>query len=395
MRSNAVWARRVSTAPWPIIVFSHLRWDFVYQRPQQILSRLAPRRQVLFVEEPMQASSPLRVEVTFPVRNVMRCVPMGAGTERTLDARQVAKLTPLLHSLLRGVGHHRHMAWLYSPMALPLALALEPASIVYDCMDELSAFDGAPPTMIARETELFGVADVVFTGGPSLFRAKRERHPRVHCFPSSVDAEHFRKAGPARAAGRSPRLGFYGVLDERLDRDLVAAVAARRPNWHFDLVGPVVKIDPSLLPRAANIHYPGSRSYQALPSLVAEWDVCLLPFALNAATRFISPTKVLEYMAAERPIVSTPITDVAEPYADVVRIARSPDEFVAACTAALEEGPVERQGRTARMREIVAATSWDDTVARMSGIIDALALSKGESPWPDTTRSSSAPALPA
>ncbi len=381
------------TSTWPLVVYSHLRWNFVYQRPQHVLSRLARHRQVYFVEEPNRTDAPLRMEVSAPAPNVLRCVPTGAVDVPTFDGRgQDAQIGALIRDLLAGGRHDEHVAWLYTPMAVPLALSLQPSAIVYDCMDELSAFAGAPPALLEREHDLFTVADLVFTGGPSLYRAKRDRHPSVHCFPSSVEVEHFRKAGPAPQRRQAPRLGFYGVLDERLDRELVGAVAAARPDWQIEIVGPVVKIDPASLPRATNLRYPGPTDYAGLPGLLANWDACLMPFAINEATRFISPTKVLEYMAAERPIVSTPITDVAEPYGDVVRIARTADEFIAACAAALAEDVDERTRRTARMREIVAATSWDHTVARMGQLIDALTTDKGEPQWQSTIRSSSAPA---
>ena len=379
---------------WSIVVYSHLRWNFVYQRPQHVLSRLARHGGIFFVEEPIRSAGSPRIEVTFPTPNLIRCVPTGDFEEPPFGASQVDAIAPLLRRILQNLRAGRHVAWLYTPMALPLATRLEPEAIVYDCMDELTGFAGAPAGLAAREAELFAVADLVFTGGQSLYRAKREHHPAVHCFPSSVEVDHFRRAG-SRPGGRPPRLGFYGVLDERLDRDLVAAVAAARPDWHFDVVGPVAKIDPSTLPRAANIHYPGPRDYAALPDVIAEWDVCLMPFALNAATRFISPTKVLEYMAAERPIVSTPITDVAEPYGDVVWIARDADQFTSACEAALGESAPEWEGRKSRMREIVAGTSWGRTVGDMHGLIRAVMQrkTKGESSWnDDTTRSSSAPA---
>jgi UDP-galactopyranose mutase len=384
----------MSNVEWPIVVYSHLRWNFVYQRPQHVLSRLARHRRVVFVEEPIPSERQPRVEVSFPAPNVLRCVPNGSFTAASFEDEQQAVIAPLLERILTGHGYDRHVAWLYTPMAAGLARALDPAVVVYDCMDELSAFAGAPPGLIARENELFAMADLVFTGGPSLYGAKRERHPNVHCFPSSVDVAHFATA-LVRSARPGPRLGFYGVLDERLDRDLVAAVAAARPEWHIDLVGPVVKVDPASLPQAPNLHYPGARDYKDLPREIANWDVCLMPFAMNEATRFISPTKVLEYMAAERPIVSTPITDVAEPYGDVVQIAATPAEFVAACDAALSESPAARERRTRRMREIVAATSWHNTVAGMAALIDDATHRKGESRWQDTTRSSSALAQPA
>ena len=384
----------MSNVEWPIVVYSHLRWNFVYQRPQHVLSRLARRRRVLFVEEPIPSAAAPRVEVSFPAPNVLRCVPTGRFTTATFDEEQHQTIAPLVARILSTNGYDRHVAWLYTPMAVGLARALEPAVVVYDCMDELSAFAGAPRGLIAREDALFALADLVFTGGPSLYRVKRERHPHVHCFPSSVDVAHFATA-LARSERLGPRLGFYGVLDERLDRELVAAVATARPEWQIDLVGPVVKIDPASLPRASNLHYPGARDYKDLPREITNWDVCLMPFAINEATRFISPTKVLEYMAAERPIVSTPITDVAEPYGDVVRIAATPDEFVAACDAALAESAAARERRTRRMREIVASTSWHNTVAGMAALIDDATHRKGEAGWRDTTRSSSALAQPA
>jgi UDP-galactopyranose mutase len=231
--------------------------------------------------------------------------------------------------------------------------------------------------LLQRETALLGIADLVFTGGPSLYQAKRERHANAHCFPSSVDAAHFGKAldrsisHPAQGAAGRPRLGFYGVIDERFDIDLLTALADARPHWQLVMVGPVVKIDPASLPQRSNIHYLGQQSYDALPQFLAGWDVCLLPFALNESTRFISPTKVLEYMAAELPIVSTPITDVAVPYGHVVAIADSHEQFIAACDAALAMTPEQTASMIDTMRAIVAGTSWQVTAERMRALIES------------------------
>jgi len=328
-------------------------------------------------------------------------------------------LVSLLNDLLDAENLRRHVAWLYTPMAVPLARILAPTTVVYDCMDELSAFLGAPPTMLQREAALLEWADVVFTGGPSLHRAKKHRHRNVHCFPSSIDVAHFRRAlepgaaAPDQAGLPRPRLGFYGVIDERLDRDLVAAIADAHPEWQIVLVGPVVKIDPATLPRRANVHYLGQRDYDDLPGYLAGWDVCLLPFAHNDATRFISPTKTLEYMAAERPIVSTSIRDVAEPYRDVVYLGDGPEGFVGACERAVAVTPSERAGLAMTMRRILERTSWNATVRDMDALIaDAVRLrgagstrtattgptsaadttTKGEPPWRLATPSSSAPA---
>jgi UDP-galactopyranose mutase len=361
-----------------IVVFSHLRWNFVYQRPQHLISRLAARRPVLFIEEPeLDPEAPARWERSSPHPNVTILKPHTAIEARGFHADQLPALEPLIAELAVELADTTFIAWLYTPMALPLAEALGPDAIVYDCMDELSLFLGAPPELLSREAALLECADVMFTGGPSLFRAKQARHPNVHCFPSSVDAAHFRQArhGIAEADDQvripHPRLGFYGVIDERLDLPLLDAVAQARPGWHIVLVGPVVKIDPASLPRRPNIHYFGQRSYDDLPRYLAGWDVCLLPFARNDATRFISPTKTLEYMAAELPIVSTPITDVAEPYGDIVYLGSTPGEFLEACHAALAAGADERAERAGQMRRVLAGTSWDVTVAAMEKLLAA------------------------
>jgi UDP-galactopyranose mutase len=357
-----------------LVVFSHLRWDFVFQRPQHLMSRLAEYWRVWFVEEPVPSDAPgWIIDAVAP--NVLVCRPRTGRSEPGFASPQAERLIPLVRSLLEAHGVRRPVVWLYTPLATPLLAAVPASAVVYDCMDELSAFLNAPPELLARETELLDAADVVFTGGPSLYRAKRSRHPAVHCFPSSVEVEHFARArvcaeAEDQAALPRPRLGFYGVIDERLDTALIDTVARRRPDWQLVMVGPVVKIDPASLPRRPNIAYVGMRSYEALPSYLAGWDVCLLPFARNEATRFISPTKTLEYMAAELPIVSTPIEDVAEPYGRIVYLGGTPDEFVAACEQALGAGVLEREARATRARAVLRGTSWDDTARRMRDLLD-------------------------
>lgn len=362
----------------PIVVFSHLRWNFVYQRPQHLLSRLAALGPVLLIEEPeLDEVNPPRWERSVPEPGVTVFRPRTAVREPGFHPAQLAVLGPMLEELRPEAGPEP-IAWLYTPMALPLAQRLDPVLTVYDCMDELSMFLGAPPELVQCEADLMAVADLMFTGGPSLFRAKRTRHPNVHCFSSSVDAAHFGTAVPGGPAEEPedqrglphPRLGYYGVIDERLDLPLLAGLADAHPEWQLVLVGPVVKIDQASLPRRPNIHYLGQRTYAELPGYLAGWDVCLLPFARNDSTRFISPTKTLEFMAAERPIVSTPITDVAEPYGHIVYLGDTPEAFIRACEAALSAGPGERDGRTASMRDVLAQTSWDATAAAMVSLME-------------------------
>jgi protoporphyrinogen oxidase/glycosyltransferase involved in cell wall biosynthesis len=358
-----------------IIVFCHLRWDFVFQRPQHLLSRLAQHYRVLVVEEPQYHDGASFMQQTEVAPNVTICQPHTPVQAHGFHDDQI----PLLRSLVAQIVPEDEdpIAWFYTPMALPLLPELHARLVVYDCMDELAAFKNSPKQLLQRETALLKVADLVFTGGPSLYEAKKERHASAHCFPSSVDVGHFEQAMErARAhadqeALPHPRLGFYGVIDERFDPSIVAAMAAAHPEWQIVLVGPVVKIDPATLPQAPNIHYMGQRTYAELPQFLAGWDVCLMPFALNEATRFISPTKVLEYMAAQLPIVSTRITDVAKPYGHIVAIADTPEQFIAACERALAMNADEQAALAAQMRAVVSATSWNKTADHMRELMNS------------------------
>ncbi len=357
-----------------IITFSHLRWDFVYQRPQHLLSRLASRHRVVFIEEPLFADDP-HWEYHRPEPNLLVCRPFTPSHALGFHDEQLPHLRGLVAELIAGERLDDYLLWFYTPMALPLGNGLKPLAVVYDCMDELSAFLQAPPALLEREAQLLAQADLVFTGGPSLYRAKKDRHPSVHCFPSSVDAKHFAAAANGmqeaddQAALAHPRLGYFGVIDERFDAPLLHSLALAHPEWQLAMVGPVVKIDPASLPRLPNIRYFGQRSYQQLPSYLKGWDVCLLPFARNQSTKFISPTKTLEYMAAGKMIVSTPITDVAEPYGEIVYLGATPDEFIQACERALAASPEERAARQQKMRGVLSRTSWDATADRMEGLL--------------------------
>jgi UDP-galactopyranose mutase len=278
----------------------------------------------------------------------------------------------LLPGLVAREGLTDYTAWFFSPMFLPAIDRLHPALVVYDAMDELSLFKDGLPVIVERERALLPRTDVVFTGGVSLGRAKARLHPNVHPFPSGVETEHYRRAldpgtvVPADLAPISgPRLGYVGVIDERLDLDLLDGLAAARPDWSVVLVGPVRKIAAAALPRRPSLHYLGQKAYRDLPAYVKGFDVCMMPFALNAATRFISPTKTLEYMAAHKPIVSTPVADVVAAYRGVVRIASGAPAFAAEIRAALRETGAARAVRVAAEREILARSSWDAIAARM------------------------------
>jgi UDP-galactopyranose mutase len=364
-----------------IVCLSHLRWDFVFQRPQHLLSRAARDGRVFYVEEPVFEDGPARLRISgrdSGVQVVVPVLPHGATADEQVDQQR-----RMVAALVRGHALDDAVLWYYTPMALPFTNNLTAQAVVYDCMDELSAFAGAPQRLRDLEQELFARADVVFTGGQSLYEAKRTRHANVHAFPSSVDVAHFVTARtwtsepPDQQSIGRPRIGVFGVIDERMDYELLRGVAAARPSWHLVLIGPTAKIDPATLPRAANLHYLGPKSYAELPQYISCWDVAMLPFARNEATRFISPTKTPEYLAAGRPVVSTSIRDVVRPYGQqgLARIADTPEEFVAAVEAALEEDANER---IRAADAFLTHTSWDGTWTRMRQAIDrAIELKAG------------------
>ncbi len=364
-----------------LVCLSHLRWYFVYQRPQHLMSRFARERRVFFFEEPLAAEDEdvPRLDVRRTEEGVVVAVPrLPAGLDLS-DAERIQG--ELLEALLREHAVEQFVAWYWTPMALGYSADLEPLAIAFDCMDELSLFKGASPLLLEREAELISRADVMFTGGMSLYEHKRALHPNVHGVPSSVDVEHFSAARlpqpdpPDQAALPHPRLGFFGVIDERFDVELLREAARARPGWHWVMLGPVAKIDPADLPRAANIHWLGGKQYRELPRYLAGWDVGVMPFARNDATRFISPTKTPEFLAAGLPVVSTSIRDVVTPYEELglVCIADTPDRFVSCVERLLAH---DRAAHHARADRFLASTSWDRTWARVKTLLDGATPSR-------------------
>jgi UDP-galactopyranose mutase len=358
-----------------VVCFSHLRWGFVYQRPNHLMSRCARSRRVLFFEEPVFDAVTPRTTMSRVSARLTTVVPhLRPGTP---PAEAVRAQRAMIDELAARLDLRRPAAWLYTPMAVDVACQLEPSVVVYDCMDELAAFDGAPADLPAKERQLFARADLVFTGGSSLYEAKRRHHPRVFAFPSSVDAAHFATAAHGLPAPDdqsdipSPRLGFFGVLDERLDRALLARMADAHPEWHVVMIGPVAKIDPASLPDRPNLHYLGPKTYDELPAYLGGWDVAIMPFALNDATRFISPTKTLEYLAAGKPVVSTPIRDVVRPFGErgLVRVGGGEGFLQALAEALAERGTDREAARRVAAAACVGATSWDRTWDQMLALV--------------------------
>ena len=324
-----------------------------------MLSRIAREIPVIVLEEPLAAA--LDDDVIERGDGLTIVTPnRSAAAADALDERSV--------SIIRALaGDRRALVWLYTPMMLALADAFPAAPLAFDKMDELAKFAHADPRIAPREHELLRRADVVFTGGRSLFRGVEHLTRNARCYPSGVDVAHFERARsvPPHAA-LTPFLGgpvfaYVGVIDERVDLELVDTLAAANPGATVAMIGPVVKIDESCLPRRANIAYLGQRGYDELPALLAGVDVALMPFALNEHTENISPTKTLEYFAAGRPVVSTAVPDVVADHGDVVYVARDRAEFVAMVRRACAGDT----GRAQRAAERASAASWDAIAAAM------------------------------
>lgn len=357
-----------------LICFSHLRWDFVFQRPQHLMSRFARNGRVFFVEDPIFEGDDVQVRMRVCSKTgVNIAVPV---LPESFDRNAVSKrLQEMVSEIVEQNEIQDYIAWYYTPMAIGFASHLRPSVTVYDCMDELSLFRGAPPLLVEHEKALLNAADLVFTGGLSLFEAKCELHRRVHAFPSSVDVPHFAQArGLADTAADQqfmphPRIGYAGVIDERMDLELIAKVAEMRPDWQLIMLGPVVKIPVDSLPKASNIHYLGMKNYSDLPAYFAGWDVAMLPFAMNESTRFISPTKTPEYLAAGLPVVSTPIRDVVRPYGEIglARIASTADEFCSAVEHLMNHSMSLKWRQ--RADSFLATLSWDSTWREMNDLI--------------------------
>jgi UDP-galactopyranose mutase len=368
--TNSFPERSAPSASNDLVCFSHLRWDFVFQRPQHLISRFAKKQRVFFIEEPVFFGGESHFRVEKRADGLHLVVP------HISDVAEPEKiLRQQLDELIEEYKIANFVAWYYTPMMLSWSDHLEPLAFVYDCMDELSAFKNAPQELRDREAELMSLADLVFTGGRSLYEAKKERHAAVYCFPSSIDVEHFARALDVDTDPRDqasiphPRIGFCGVIDERLDLELLGQIAEMKPDWHFVMIGPVVKISEDDLPRRANIHYLGGKKYEELPDHIGGWDAAMMPFALNESTRFISPTKTPEYLAAGRPVVSTPIRDVVRPYGEsgLVHIASTPEQFVNALDLAMSE---DADDRMKKVREFMREMSWDKTHRSMSDLIN-------------------------
>lgn len=368
--------KNMNTLPTHLICFSHLRWDFVFQRPQHLLSRFAKHTMVYFFEEPVfDSHTENYLSVSKKADKLTVVTPHLCTDVKAIDVNST--LAILLDKFFLGTKLDNWIFWYYTPMAYAFSSKYKPKLIIYDCMDELSAFKFAPKELVGLEKKLMSKADLVFTGGQSLYESKKKQHANIFPFPSSIERKHFaqariQKEQPIDQADiPEPRIGFFGVIDERLDIELIRDIANQRPDWQLILIGPVVKISPDTLPKNKNIHYLGQKSYAELPAYLSGWDVALIPFQLNESTRFISPTKTPEYLAAGVPVVSTPIKDVINPYGlkKLVHIGSTSADFIRAIEKELKDAKNKKW--MSEVDKFLKDLSWDKTHAEMIKHIEA------------------------
>ena len=357
-----------------LVCFSHLRWDFVYQRPQHLISRFGKSSRAFFIEEPVLTNAEEKMQVRSSSEGVYIVTPhLNHGLT---EEESTFRIRQFIDDLFLEKRIENYALWYYTPMALSFSDHLDPVLTIYDCMDELSAFKFAPPALQEFEKRLLQQADIVFTGGVSLYEHKKNHHHNIHAFPSSIDKNHF---ADARSITKEPsdqqniphpRFGFYGVVDERFDIELLTDVARQRPDWHFVILGPVVKIDPATLPRYDNVHYLGSKSYKELPAYLSGWDIAMIPFARNESTRFISPTKTPEYLAAGRPVISTSIKDVVDPYHtnNLIHIADDAPSFIEAAEQIFSDQAGKKW--LEQVDKFLANNSWDNTWSAMTELMN-------------------------
>lgn len=338
------------------------------------MSRLSKKYKILFIEEPDQPGEG-RSENSFEVKQVSENLTVFTPFLKWDNWKTMCReYIPLLQRHIEDLENT--LFWFYSPFYVHVLQYLTPSLSVYDCMDELAAFKNASPNLPDYECQLLDKTHIVFTGGKSLYEAKKHLHPSVYCFPSSVDCSHFERAMDQEtvipedlASLNKPVVGYYGVIDERIDFSLLQQVSQTLPDVSFVMIGPFAKIERQDAAQAANIYYYGKRVYELLPNYLKGIDVAMMPFVIGPATRYISPTKTLEYLAAGKPIVSTPIHDVVRDYQEVVGIASDAEEFSRRIKDYLQESDEEKAKRLTALRSVMEKTSWEQTVLQMDKII--------------------------
>jgi glycosyltransferase involved in cell wall biosynthesis len=357
-----------------LVFFGSVAWGYTFQRSQQLASRLAREARVLYVD-PLGLRNPrlrdlgrLRAAASAahpPEGLTILGRPLLASPfhDRLSDRRNARLLRDAIG--LWGPRDAVFLLSLPSRPAMAAARSLGPRLLAYDCHDDYSLFHGGSPRIRADEERLVHEADLVFASAAAIAERLRAMGARPVLVPNAADVAHFSALGepPADVAGLPrPRIGFVGEIGPWFDADAVASAARLRPDWAFVLVGPATGAPIGPLRSLPNVHLLGRRPYAALPGYLGAFDCCLLPFREGPLTEAVSPIKVYEYLASGRPVVSTPLPEVAR-LGDLVTIVPGPD-LARGIEAALRDG-----GRAAERRRFARANTWDDRVRTILGAL--------------------------
>jgi glycosyltransferase involved in cell wall biosynthesis len=272
---------------------------------------------------------------------------------------------------LRQLHFGQPITWTFLPTSADVVRTLGEKLVVYQCVDEYSAFSDAAPEIRSLEEELLVKSDLVLVCSSALLEAKQRFNPRTHLVTHGVDYEHFRRASedatPVAPELRDiprPILGFHGLLADWVDLELIAELARKRPDWSIVLIG---RVDTDLTPlrELHNVHLLGHRPYSRLPEYLRGFDVALLPFVCNELTRNANPLKLREYLAAGLPVVAAPLPEIAR-FSGLVSLASTADEYIREITTLLEQGLI---GPSRHRSEKVAGESWDSKLAEIESLL--------------------------
>jgi len=369
------------------ILASIIQWYEVWQRPQHFASNLSRKYKTCYI-------SPV------PVHHIVGQVHVWLSRRLKRLAQRLWVFVPLLLpgenkvGLIRALnrllwvgyakeaalrlGTARPVVWINFPFNPRLAKSLSPRAVVYDVMDEFVEFSIAPRKARRMEEEVLNRASFVSTGTYALYEKKTALHPHVRYIPCGVDFELFNsvvKRKPPRPQdfpkARAPVFGYFGTLNERIDAELIEEVARRRPGWLFVLIGPIQRSYGGTR-QLGNVYYLGLKPYKLLPTYLAHFDVCTMPYRITEATKSISPVKLLEYFAAGKPVITTRIPDVLRFYESLVWVVDGADDFITKGEALLR---MIQSGHLSydQYVEVARQRSWEQMAEQMvSGIMEVL-----------------------
>lgn len=376
-----------------IVCLSSTRWSFLWQRPQQIMSRLCARHDILYVDPPFPVAEEQVRGIsndesgTLIVKNlqtindalqIFRPLEISRFSYPDLDSNELLKMNQELlqcqiQKALFQLGWQHPLLWLYDPRNVNLVDQLNPCGVIYDCVDSFRSFSWSHPHVSIWEEALVDRADVVLATSRALYQERLRKNRYTFLVPNAADYKHFspwqgyEKPADITAISR-PRLGFIGAIYEWVDLELLQVIADKSPAWNLVLIGP--KQHGLQLPERSNIHWLGQRGYAELPAYVHSFDVALIPFLVNETTQHANPIKFWEYLAAGKPVVSTLLPEIPD-VPGVVWRSENHSMFCNHCAQALElvQHPLSRNKIITKARAIAYANSWENRCKRILRIL--------------------------